>query len=311
MSDESRAKEIVVGYDGSAGARDALAAGLALARATSAPLVLAGAYGPDSVLSPDELEARGIEVGEQLLRADQYLPSGLPFPVERIPVPGVSAAAALHKLAEEMHPRAVVLGSSHRGTVGRVLAGSVAERLLNGSPCPVVVAPRGLAEREEPAELRTVCVGFDARAEGWTALQRAAQIASASGAQLRVVMVLPPLTGTPTMPLYPAETVAERHRRAEIELDRAVRSVARRTEPGGRLLRGNPAQVLADQAGQDVDLLVVGSRGYGPLRRVLLGSVSTPLVRAAPCPVMVVPRTAEFQPIAEGMAAEDEFVSSG
>ena len=148
MSDESRPQPIVVGYDGSAEARDALAAGLALARATSAPLVLAGAYGPDEVLSPDELEARGIEVGEQLLRADQYLPSGLPFPVERIPVPGVSAAAALQKLAEEMHPRAVVLGSSHRGTVGRVLAGSVAERLLNGSPCPVVVAPRGLAENE-------------------------------------------------------------------------------------------------------------------------------------------------------------------
>lgn len=125
MSEESQPKPIVVGYDGSAEARDALAAGLALARATSAPLVLAGAYGPDEVLSTDELEARGIEVGEQLLRADQYLPSGLPFPVERIPVPGVSAAGALQKLAEEMHPRAVVLGSSHRGTVGRVLAGSV------------------------------------------------------------------------------------------------------------------------------------------------------------------------------------------
>jgi len=310
MSDESRPKAIVVGYDGSAEARDALAAGLALARATSAPLVLAGAYGPDTVLGPDELEARGREVGEQLRRADRYLPSGLPFPVERIPLPGASAAAALQKLAEDMHPRALVLGSCHRGTVGRVLAGSVAERLLNGSPCPVVVTPRGLAERE-PAELRTVCVGFDARAEGWTALQRAAQIASASGAQLRVVMVLPPLTGTPTMPLYPAEAVAERHRRAEIELDRAVRSVARRVEPVGRLLRGHPAQVLADQVDQDVDLLVVGSRGYGPLRRVLLGSVSTPLLRAAPCPVMVVPRTAEFQPIAEGMAAEDEFVSAG
>jgi nucleotide-binding universal stress UspA family protein len=309
MDDARHPETIVVGYDGSAQARDALAAGLRLARATRAPLVLGGAYGPDNVLSPDELEARGREVREQLRRVGQELPSGLPFAVEQTAVPGASAAAALQKLAEAVHPRALVLGSCHRGPVGRVLMGSVAERLLNGAPCSVVVAPRGLAERE-PAELRTVCVGFDARAEGWTALQRAAQIATASGAHLRIVMVLSRLQETPTMPVFPAEAVAERHLRAEIELDRAVRSVARRLEPDGLLVRGKPDTVLAEQAEQGVDLIVTGSRGYGPLRRVLLGSVSTALMRAAPCPVMVVPRTADFQPTAEGMAADDEFVAA-
>lgn len=308
MSDEARAQKIVVGFDGSPQAHDALAVGVALGRATGAPLMLVGAYGPEGDLSPEELEARGLEVGEELSRAKRELPSDLPFPVQLVPVSGPSAAAALQQLAEAEHPRALVLGSCHRGSVGRILIGSVAERLLNGAPCPVIVAPRGFAEREQ-AELRTVCVGFDARAEGWTALQRAAQIAAASGAQLRIVMVLPPLTATPTMPTYPAEAVAERYRRAEIELDRAVRSVARRVQPEGRLLRGNPAQLLADQV-TDADLLVTGSRGYGPLRRVLIGSVATPLMRSAPCPVMVVPRTAEFQPVAEGMAAEDDFVAA-
>ncbi len=38
------------------------------------------------------------------------------------------------------------------------------------------------------------------------------------------------------------------------------------------------------------DLLVVGSRGYGPVLRVLLGSVSTRLIHIAPCPVLVIPR---------------------
>jgi nucleotide-binding universal stress UspA family protein len=308
MSVEARVQKIVVGYDGRPQAHDAIAVGVALARATNAPLVLAGAYGPDHDLSAEELEARGLEVGEELNRARRDLPSDLPFPVELVPVPGPSAPAALQDLAELEHPRALVLGSCHRGTVGRILIGSVAERLLNGSPCPVIVAPRGFAQRSGD-ELRRVCVGFDARAEGWTALQRAAQVAAASGAELRLVMVLPPLTGTPTMPMYPAETMAERRRRAEIELDRAVKSVARRVQPEGRLLRGSPAQVLADQAA-DADLLVTGSRGYGPLRRVLIGSVSTPLMRSAPCPVMVVPRTAEFQPVAEGMAAEDDFAAA-
>ena len=301
---------IVVGYDGSARARDALAAGIGLAHATAAPLVLAGAYGPDTVLSPGELERRRLGVWEQLSLARQELPSDLPFTVEQTAVPGASAAAALQHLAEGEHPRALVLGSCHRGPVGRVLMGSVAERLLNGAPCPVVVVPRGFAERD-PAELRTVCVGFDGRAEGWTALQRGAQIAAASGAHLRVVMVLAPLHGTPTMPMLPEETVAGRDRRAEIELDHAVRSVAKRLEAKGQLARGTPEIVLAEQADQGIDLLVTGSRGYGPLRRVFAGSVSIALMRSAPCPVMVVPRTAEFQPTAEGMAGEDEFVASG
>lgn len=308
MSDDAGGQKIVVGYDGSPQAQDALAFAITLARAAGAPLVLAGAFGPEGELTPEELEARGLEVGEELRRAKEELAADLPFPVELMPVSGESAAAALQELAEAQHPRALVLGSCHRGTVGRILIGSVAERLLNGAPCPVIIAPRGFAERDR-ADLKTVCVGFDARAEGWTALQRAAQIAAAAGAQLRVVMVLPPLTGTPTMPMYPADVVAERHRRAEIELARGVKSVARRLQAEGLLLRGNPVQVLADQAG-DADLLVTGSRGYGPLRRVLIGSVSTPLMRSAPCPVMVVPRTAEFQPVAEGMAAEDDLAAA-
>jgi nucleotide-binding universal stress UspA family protein len=42
-----------------------------------------------------------------------------------------------------------------------------------------------------------------------------------------------------------------------------------------------------------LDLLVIGSRGYGPLRAVLLGAVSGRVIRDAACPVIVVPRGAE------------------
>ena len=112
------------------------------------------------------------------------------------------------------------------------------------------------------------------------------------------------------MVVVPPEIVEERLKAAQVELDHAVRSVAKRLEPAGRLLRGSPGQQLADEASVAVDLMVVGSRGYGPLQRVLLGSVSTSLMHSAPCPVMVVPRTAEFDPSGEGLAGEDEFVAS-
>lgn len=305
MSDKAEPRLIIVGYDGSPQARDALAVGVALTRATGDRLMLAGAYGPASLLSQEALDARALEVSEQLGRALESLPSDVSSVAERLAVPGSSAAAALHDLAEAERPRALVLGSCHRGAVGRVLMGSVAERLLHGSPCPVVIAPRGAGERE-PMRLDTVSVGFDGGAEGWAALQRGAQIAAAAGARLRVVLVLQPLTGVPTMPVIPADVIAERDRRAEIELGRAVQSVAERVKTEPHLERGDPVRVLEEHAHQDVDLLVLGSRGYGPVGRVLLGSVSIALMRSGPCPVMVVPRTAEFEPIAAGMAAEDE-----
>jgi nucleotide-binding universal stress UspA family protein len=309
MNDSPESRAIVVGYDGSPQAHDALALGAALASATGERLVLAGAYGPEGVVRDEDLDARRAEVLERLAEATDSLPSDTSLQVERRAVPGSSPAAALQELAEAEHPRVMVLGSCHRGAVGRVVIGGVAERLLDGSPCPVVVVPRSLAERG-PVRLNMVCVGFDGRPEAWTALQRGAQIAAAAGGRLRVAMVVPPLTGTPMMAVLPPEIIEERLKAAQTELEQAVHSVAERLEPAARLLQGSPGQQLADEAGVAVDLMVVGSRGYGPLQRVLLGSVSTSLMHSAPCPVMVVPRTAEFDPSGEGLAGEDQLVAS-
>jgi nucleotide-binding universal stress UspA family protein len=67
----------------------------------------------------------------------------------------------------------------------------------------------------------------------------------------------------------------------------------RRPDPAvqasSRLLDGDPAGVLIGQSDQ-LDLLIVGSPGYGPMRSVVLGSVSRTLAREAACPVIVVPR---------------------
>jgi nucleotide-binding universal stress UspA family protein len=309
MVDPASDRALVVGYDGSAQAHDALALGSALARATGDRVVLAGAYGPEAVLREEELDRRRAAVLEELAEAADLLPSDLPVPVERRALAGGSAAAALQELAEHEHPRALVLGSCHRGAIGRVLVGGVAERLLHGAPCPVVVAPRGLAEGG-PIELRRVCAGFDGGPEAWTALQRAAQLAAAAGAELRVALVVPPLPPVPMMPVYPTELIDERKEAARTELDHAVRSLSQRVSAEPCLLEGDPAAKLAETAADGGDLLVVGSRGYGPLKHVLLGGVSTELMHSAPCAVMVVPRTAEFDPSGAGLAAADAPASA-
>jgi nucleotide-binding universal stress UspA family protein len=68
-----------------------------------------------------------------------------------------------------------------------------------------------------------------------------------------------------------------------------------------RLLRGDPAAVIAE-ATEDFDLLAIGSRAYGPIRRALLGSVSAKMVARAPCPVLVLPRGAGDDPLGLGEA---------
>jgi nucleotide-binding universal stress UspA family protein len=54
--------------------------------------------------------------------------------------------------------------------------------------------------------------------------------------------------------------------------------------------KGDPAERLLERAEQGVDLLVLGSRGHGPVMRALLGSVSAKVIRRATCPVLIVPR---------------------
>ena len=62
-------------------------------------------------------------------------------------------------------------------------------------------------------------------------------------------------------------------------------------KPETVLLHGPAAEEIARRVHGVVDLLLVGSRGYGPLRRALLGSVSGALVRDAGGPVIIIPRT--------------------
>jgi nucleotide-binding universal stress UspA family protein len=188
----------------------------------------------------------------------------------------------------------VVVGSTHTGRAGRVLPGSTAERLLHGSPCPVAVAPKGYAQRSSD-ELAVIGCGYDASLSAAHALETAHRLATATGAHLRVIRAFAPLAyETPPgsaaiggMASY-NDTL---HERATKELESAIATID--AEPGveAEFTVGDPGQILAE-ASQQLDLLVVGSRGYGPMHAVMVGGVAGRLVREAACPVIVVPRGA-------------------
>jgi nucleotide-binding universal stress UspA family protein len=159
-----------------------------------------------------------------------------------------------------------VVGSSHRGRVGQVLAGNVALRLLNGLDRPLAVAPASYARFA--ASVRTIGVGFNATPESRAALRTAGDFAQAAGAAVRVVEVAEPhpaLVAHPGAFGWGAGAAADRYdERARAELESAADDLPSGVSRSTEFHFGVPAAILMGQA-RHLDLLVLGSRGYGPI----------------------------------------------
>jgi nucleotide-binding universal stress UspA family protein len=296
-------RKIVVGYDGSEQARDALALASRL-RADDGVVIAACVYPATGPGRGQQLEAVLADAArETLAGAREQTPAEW---LELRPVRGRSPAHGLHIFSEQAQTDLVVVGSAHRGKIGQLLAGSTGERLLHGSSCPVALAPRGFPAGA--ARPRVIGVAYDGSGDAATALREAAELASELGATLKLITVLPPLdvftTGALYAPHHTEEEVA-RYRRAEFGqmLEDAAEPLADELRAATVLAEGRAADQIVAEARKDVDLLVMGSRSYGPLRRVTMGSTAIEVMRLAPCPVIVVPRGAATPSVEASPAA--------
>ncbi len=284
--------KIVVGHDKTERGGDALALGRLLASATGADLIVAHVLpnGFPADLDWEDSQRSERDSVEKELAA--LASSGTVTGKTEVAVITSSPAHGLYDLAEAHQADLIVVGSSHRGALGRVLMGSVTERLLHGAPCAVAVAPRGYGH-QKGASLGVIGVAFDGSRESEAACAVAMQIAEAMGASVRLLAVQ--FFGDEGVPSWEydreARDQAERER-----LGHAIVSTLKQMPPGvladGEVLEGEIAETLASRAEEGIDLLITGSRGYGPMRRALLGSVSTELARSAPCPLLVVAKAA-------------------
>ncbi len=282
---EKTIKKILVGFDGRDQSRDALLLADNLAREEGAELIVAAVFSVDPLPFPslELFEDQEQWFGELFAKARGQL--GHDFETRKLA--WNSPARALNDLAEEEAVDLIVVGSAHRGTVGRVLAGSVGEALLHGAPCAVAVAPRGFADRDH-AGIGLVGVGYDGTEEAKLALEEGLHWARAHDCGLRLITVISTVAPSPLRAPY-MQTLRDHFRELQEE---AMAGLGKEIEAEAVLEEGDPAAVLATH-GVELDLLVIGSRGYGPLRRTLLGGVSEEVIRTAPCPVLVVPRSAQ------------------
>ena len=196
-----------------------------------------------------------------------------------------SAPRGLHDVLEQSGPGAIaVLGSRSTRGVRKTSPGSTAERLLTGAPGAVVLVPWDY-EEFAPERFSRVAVAFIDTPDGRVALDAARAVAAEVSAAVELVSVLPDTLVRPS--LGEPRRFAEGQR---ADFAASVHSVLAEGETA-RMLEGPVVDALADLRPEDTDLLVCGSRGYGPARRVLLGGVSARLLRHARIPVMVVPRS--------------------
>jgi nucleotide-binding universal stress UspA family protein len=239
--------------------------------------------------------ARRIVVGIDPARVDSeplalatQLGDLLDASVVKVTVTGDSPARGLHEAAMANHAAMLVIGPSHSG-----LLGSVADRVLHGSTCAVALAPHGYHAPE--SGLRRIGVAFVDTPEGRAALRHAAGLAARAGGRLQVITVVEWFD--PTGMLAPPAELVEHERRQTVELaemaaQRALEPISAGLTPLVVVLAGGTTDELVDRT-RTLDLLVSGSRSYGPLRSVLLGSVSRALAHHAHCPLVVIPRSTD------------------
>jgi nucleotide-binding universal stress UspA family protein len=302
-------KPILVGYDPRRVDHTPVDFGFRLARLTHAVMIVASVEAGTSPVLPvsaDRLEYAVGQVDGELLTdctaALEHIEGELQasgVKVDCLKLQSTSAARALHEAAEEIGAGLLVVGSSRKQRAGRVSAGSTAQRLLHGAPCPVAVVPR---DWHWHGDIERIGVGYVDTEEGREALRSAHALARRAGAQLRVITAVrhtehmhletePKLAGHPEK--RDVEDIEGEHRlQAERDVRRAVAALGDDVPVEIDAVVGDPADVLVHTS-EHLDLLVCGSRGYGPLRAVLLGSVSRRVVAEAHCPVIVLARGIE------------------
>ena len=294
-----RTGPVVVGFDGSPEGRDALRLGEQLASLTGERLVVAVVQRldlyvvPDPVLSAD-LDAHQSEAADALAeQAAGVLMGEEGRDWRRAVVAARSPALGLHRVVEREGAGLVVLGRTHREGIARAVLGTTAARLLHGSPCPVAIAPPGWESRG--ARLRRISAGFDGSEESILALRAAGDLARRAGTTLDAVAVFErPAPADPSFAVTTqgyTEQVAELRTSLEHRLARALRDLPGQLEARPHVIDGRAPDTLVTHS-SSVDLLVVGSRGYGPLHSVVVGDVATRLATSADCALVVVPRGA-------------------
>ena len=285
---------MLVGVDTSTCSRLALQWAAGAARLLGVPLhvVEAWQYPSDTVVRFGRVELPDPEHADAMLNehltklvAETIVDAGdLDVTVEVVRGP---TSAALLNLAAG-HASMVVVGSRGMGGFRGLLIGSVSRQLCEHAPCPVTVVRNCVTGTD--FRLNTIAVGVDGSVNAQRAVRFAAELAEGTGAYVVAVHAAAPGTAIDD----PVDGPAAAHPTLTQLLEGWCAPLERRGLDDHDLVvaEGDPRTALLDVAEErGADLIVVGSRGLGPVSKLVLGSVASSLIHQSPVPVTVVPPT--------------------
>ena len=169
------------------------------------------------------------------------------------------------------------------------LATAAAAAVVLGTVSPGIAAPANT-----PAE----------NASAQNSINQGAKVLDVSGGEYVVMLELPAATKAPAGPASRAARTAVAEA-TQKQVDKAVREAFGDDVPAGlttSVVFGHPSKVLVHES-EDATMLVVGRRGHGGFRGLLLGSVSAACVAHAKCPVLVIHDLGQARPLAEALVA--------
>jgi nucleotide-binding universal stress UspA family protein len=294
MEDQAERGHIVVGVDGPTESDNALrwAVDEAHARRLDVDVIHAwnhpvSVYPADLYADPDAHRVAGARLLSHALATVDDTQSDTRITSRLVQE---DAASALLDAAHDAE--LLVVGSRGRGGFAGLLLGSVSRTCMHLAPIPLVVVPPMWTQRPT----HRIVVGVDGSEPSREALGWAVAEAAAHDASLQVVNVydLAPLIPPLGAPMPPESGLVDK---ASLTLLEEMTAAADTSGVDIDLItaNGSPARTLLDAAA-DADLLVVGSRGLGGLRRLLVGSVSQQCVHHSTCPVAVVHARAASDP---------------
>ncbi len=201
-------------------------------------------------------------------------------------VTAASVGRGLHECAELERADLLALGTSRQRLLGRVGIGDDTHAALNGASCAIAIAPAGIAE--QAVAMREIGVGYDGSRESEHALELARELAAQWDVKLSAFTAVS------------VSTAAFGSRRSG--LPDAINALVNDARERIAALGGVEPHAAYGAAVEELtvysaslDLLIVGSRGYGPIGRLIHGSTSAQLARTARCALLVLPRASELR----------------
>lgn len=291
-------ERMLIGYDGSEEADDSLLVGAALARKLGSEVVVGASFSDERLPSMGETLAESFaRESEALLgQASSRLEGRLAVPPATSAVVRDSEVEGLADLASSHEVDLVVIGSTHRGGVGRVLPGALALQLIGSIPCPLAIAPRQVPQDEDLAS-GPIIAAFDGGELSKRALTFAAQLAGQAETPLHVIGVaMSQAQVDAALSGYGGAFGGLLEREPlQKELDREIANLPRELEVEGRVLQGSAVETLVNVAGGSPGIFVSGSHGRGPLMSLILGSVSNAVAQRISWPAVLVPPQAKVE----------------